>query len=323
MSKNLLVTLANKEYLPMAKQVFSSAYYNAGWQGDYMLLAHEVPEEELIWFQHKGILIKKCKPLSELKNLSDYSPVVLDKFYLFTPEFKQWNTIVFLDSDMIVKSSLEKLINCKKLSAVQDLYLNKLESQLKKPKDSVILKEKFNLHNAVFNTGLMAFNSSIIKDDTFFELIKLSKRYLKISKYGDQLILNLYFQNKWKKLPIAYNVFMTFHDYKLPYKFKPVATHYFARQSKDSPLFKPLWHPENLYYTEWKRNLDKADNIDLYNKKEFRERNHLNIVIHSLLLKYHLFLKRIDRFSGQTGQFIKKRNRHLYNALVKLKRGKN
>ena len=58
MKKNLLVTLANQDFLPMAKQVLSSAYYNARWQGDYMLLAHEIPDEDLAWFRDKGILVK-------------------------------------------------------------------------------------------------------------------------------------------------------------------------------------------------------------------------------------------------------------------------
>ena len=47
MKKNLLVTLADENYIDRAKQLFSSVYFNAGWKGDYMLLAHEIPEEKL------------------------------------------------------------------------------------------------------------------------------------------------------------------------------------------------------------------------------------------------------------------------------------
>lgn len=318
-NRDVLVFLSDSNFIEQAKQLFSSVYHHAGWKGDYLLLAHQVPEDKLRWFREKGVLIKKCKPLSEFNNLSDYPPVVLDKLYLFTNEFKQWNTIVFLDSDMIVKSSLENLSRCKKLSAVQDLYFNKLKSQLKNPEDITHFENDFKVNAPVFNTGVFAFNSSLINDETFAELLKLSKKHMPFARYPEQLILNLYFQNKWKKLPVAYNVFITYHFYRLPKKFKPVAMHFFARLSEHSPLFKPLWHPENLYYTQWKRNLDKADNIDLNNKKEIRERNHLNIVIHSLLLKYHLFLKRIDRFLGTTGQVIKRHNQWLYYRLKRKK----
>lgn len=51
MKKNLIVTLADKNYIDQAKQLFSSVYFNAGWNGDYMLLAHEISESELRWFK--------------------------------------------------------------------------------------------------------------------------------------------------------------------------------------------------------------------------------------------------------------------------------
>ena len=89
MKKNLLVTLADENYLERAKQLFSSVYWNAGWKGDYMLLAHEVPEEKLKWFRDKGILVKKCKAIYN-KEIVGWPTMVLSKFYLFTPYFKRW-----------------------------------------------------------------------------------------------------------------------------------------------------------------------------------------------------------------------------------------
>ncbi len=68
MKKNLLVTIANKDYLLLAKQLFSSVYFNAGWKGDYMLLSCLVPEEDLKWFRQKGILIKEAQPFYSEKN---------------------------------------------------------------------------------------------------------------------------------------------------------------------------------------------------------------------------------------------------------------
>ena len=65
MKKDLLVTLADENFLDQAKQLFSSVYWNAGWKGDYMLLAHEIPESKLKWFRDKGILVKKCKSVCD------------------------------------------------------------------------------------------------------------------------------------------------------------------------------------------------------------------------------------------------------------------
>ena len=51
--KDLLVTLADRNYINQVKQLFSSVYWNAGWKGDYMLLTHEIPEKDLKWFRTK------------------------------------------------------------------------------------------------------------------------------------------------------------------------------------------------------------------------------------------------------------------------------
>ena len=126
--KNLLVTLADKKYILLAKQLFSSVYWNAGWKGDYMLLSHEISEDDLKWFRDKGILVKKCKPLHE-NAIFYYPPVVLDKFYLFTEEFKKWKNVVFLDADIIVKAPLERLTSIKYLEATRDINFSKLYTQ--------------------------------------------------------------------------------------------------------------------------------------------------------------------------------------------------
>ena len=111
--QNLLVTLADKNYILQAKQLFSSVYHNAGWKGDYMLLACEIPEDELTWFKEKGILIKYCKPL-----LDDTRSIGSAKFYLFTKEFKEWDKIIYLDSDIIVRASLDELTWLEKSSPI-------------------------------------------------------------------------------------------------------------------------------------------------------------------------------------------------------------
>ena len=75
--KNLLVTLADENYIEQAKQLFSSVYHNSGWKGDYMLLSHEIPESKLKWFRDKGILVKKCESITNrnFRPFSDCLPI--------------------------------------------------------------------------------------------------------------------------------------------------------------------------------------------------------------------------------------------------------
>ena len=108
--RNLLVTLADNNYIENAKQLFSSVYHNSGWKGDYMLLVYEVPEKKLDWFRDKGIIVKRCPKIAKRRVWKNYFPnSVLSKFYLFTSYFQKWDRVIFLDGDIIVRSSLNKL----------------------------------------------------------------------------------------------------------------------------------------------------------------------------------------------------------------------
>jgi len=123
MKKNLLVTIADKNYFEKAKQLFSSVYFNAGWQGDYMILVPSKDKNEpgLEWFRKKGILVKVLEPL--YKDIIESVPRndVILKFHLFTPEFKKWGHIIFLDVDIIVRASLDELTKVKGFAGVPDI----------------------------------------------------------------------------------------------------------------------------------------------------------------------------------------------------------
>jgi len=329
---NLLVTLADKKFIKQAKQLFSSVYWNAGWEGDYMLLAHEIPEEELKWFRDKGILIKECTPLYNQDLSKSFSSVVLDKFYLFTEEFKKWNNVIFLDSDIVVKAPLEKLTRIKSLAAARDICFNNLYTQFSNPqtdKDEYL----YDLSVPAFNSGVMSFNTDIIGPGTFGELNDLFKKYISESKFGEQLVLNLYFYKKWKKLPAVYNFFINYYGNKTQKKAHSIIIH-FARHN-DIPL---LGDADNSYYQEWKTNLERAEFIDLNKIQKAKKWKNFKIKYYSFILKVDFFvhikrnklndfyISRIKpfyyyiknspgRIIGNMGAIIKKYNPDLYYKL--------
>lgn len=348
--KNLLVTLADKNYVQQAKQLFSSVYWNAGWEGDYMLFSHEIPEQELKWFRDKGILIKKCVPLyHNITGEYNYPPVIFDKLYLFTPELKNWKNIVFLDADIIVKASLERLTKIKQLGAVQDFYFKKLFSQLYDPLKNQFNNVTYDLNVPAFNSGVIAFNTDMIANSTFGELNLFIKNYPSDFKYPEQAVLNLYFYKKWKKLPLLYNTFIAYHHLKLPDWLKCIVIHFIR-----CPDYPSLWDIKNPFYQEWKTNLEKAEFIDLNKIQKVKKWSILKTKYYSLLFKMNLFVElaphklkkfffiyRIKgffvyklkyfflylintpgRIMGQIGNFIKKNNPDLYHKLRKIKGGK-
>jgi lipopolysaccharide biosynthesis glycosyltransferase len=332
MKKNLLVTLATKNYVNQAKQLFSSAYWNGGWDGDYMLLSFEIPEKKLKWFRKKGILIYKCERLYPKSNIIKNriierkdSIICLNKFYLFTKYFKKWNNIIYLDSDIIVKSSLEKLKNITGFNATLD-YLTFLNFQIIEhnnlnQKDRATLerlKKNYDLNEKAFNAGVFVFNSEIIKKDSFNRLKILFKNYKDVIKNSDQTILNLYFNKNWKELPIVFNTHSSL-ILKNP-KIKNIITHICY-----NPPTKRPWEKNSPFYNEWKENLDKADLMDIkkpifpslrLTKKEIKK--------YSRLLKgnpgiIYNIIKEIDKYIGQIGLFLKKKIPKLYFILKRLK----
>lgn len=263
MSNKLLVTLATENYLNQAKQLFASVYFNAGWNGDMMLLAHEIPEEKLAWFKEKNILVKNCHPI-EAKRLNGKWPiVVLDKFYLFTPEFKKWDNVIFLDADIIVRNNIDLLASIKGLGAItghrhfSNLWLNRLHIFLEKLDYQPIkdLRREFDFKTKSFNTGVIAFSTDIIKDDTFNNLITLSQKYFGVSASGEEAILNIYFYKQWKELSELYNFYP---DCVIPEAgIKPTEVQAYILHF----IINKPWNTRSSFYLEWKNNLNMAEKI--------------------------------------------------------------
>ena len=274
MKKNLLVTLANKNYVKQAKALFSSAYFNAGWKGDYMLLSHEIPEKELKWFRKKGILVKKCKPLAK-GYYCKMHPCLLDKFYLLTPEFKKWKTVIYLDGDIIVRGSLDELTKVPGFSGVRDIFKLPISVNFhKNPAEKLLsLKKECNLKKAGFNSGVIAFDTCIINKKLRKNIFAKIKKYLEIAN-GDQPLLNIIFNKETSFLPSVFNVYIP--NYSKVYlniaKRREAIVLHFC--SGDKP-----WLKNSPFYKEWKSNLDKSNLFDLskaltakkiFNKKDAR-----------------------------------------------------
>ncbi len=325
--KELIVTLADSNFIKQAKQLFSSVYWNAGWKGDYLLLAHNIPEEELKWFKDKGILTYNCKPLFSDTIGMGYNPVILDKLYLFSAFFKQWKTIVFIDSDIIVKGSLDRLLNVNEFSAADSTI--KFGEQFFN--DKILFNEiriNYNLKKRSFNTGLFAFPTCIINENTFEELLSTYKKYQRIAKCNEETVLNLYFYKNWKLLPHVYNYFVSVNmvEERKHMRIRAIVYHFLKIIGHDE--YRP-WHCDNIYNKEWNKNLENAEKIDLSKPNEIKSWSSLKIVYYSFMIKYikitgynlQKALKNIshclNQKMGNLGLFIKGKNEKLYYKLKK------
>jgi lipopolysaccharide biosynthesis glycosyltransferase len=278
MKKDLLVTLADGNYVDQAKQLFSSVYWNAGWKGDYMLLAYDIPEKDLKWFSDKGILVKECVAiLTGSDNYIGHAPLTtLSKFYLFTPEFMKWKNVVYLDGDIIVRGPLDALAQINGFAAAR--ILNMLRTSLqgqfhdRNKSNNHLFKElesKYDLRRPAFNSGVMAYNTNIISEDDFQNIKNILLHFMDILFISEETVLNIYFYDKWCELSQVYNIcpnYEIFHSGCSPDHLKGIVFHTYS----NFPGGKP-WNPKSPLYFEWKSNLDKADMIDLASPQDSKK----------------------------------------------------
>jgi lipopolysaccharide biosynthesis glycosyltransferase len=262
--KKILIALADKNFLNQAKQLFSSVYWNSGWQGDYCLLAYEVPKPEQEWFTQRGILVKDCDPFDvHSEKIGD--KITACKIYLFDEFFKAYNYVVYLDVDIVTRGSIDGILyDLQRFSACHSLGQN-LENNLIPEADipndiKDELRSKFDLKQKAFNSGVMAFPTSIIYDGIADDLLNTFNRYVKYGLFrGDQLPFNLFFYNKWDELPPAFNQITALNDDNYDKnKLRGLIIHCVC--FGDGP-----WNEESIFYDEWQRNYHNADFIDLNN----------------------------------------------------------
>ncbi|MCB9358779.1 hypothetical protein H6503_02515 [Candidatus Woesearchaeota archaeon] len=315
MKNAVLVTLADKNYIDQAKQLFSSVYHYSGWKGNYLLLAYDIPESKLKWFRNKGIIIKKVKPHKNDK-FKDWPSTILCKFELFNTYFKKWQHVVFLDGDIIVKASLDRVLGVSGIGAISDLNHN-MWWQFKNKRYNGIYKTLINnmdMSKKSFNVGVLSINTDIIKKETYSTMLELYSRYRKIVRYPEQAIMNIYFHKNWKRLPAVYNTFIL-----------PKAL-WFSKLHNDGIILHMImrpkpWESKTLYSEEWKYNLDIADEIDLNHRLPAKDIwNEKRVKKVSAMLENRYFIFEIDRIIGKVGIAVKKISPNLYKALKKISR---
>jgi len=324
--KTVLVTLADKKFLNQARQLFSSAYWNGGWDGDYLLLAHgDIPEKDLEWFKEKGITIFRCKPIQEGWAGLWHPAIVLDKFYIFTPYFKQWERIIFLDADTTVRASIKKLAELDEPFAAPNAHGTSLRAEfIKTTKENrplfKELKKEYPLKGEAFNSGIMAIKTSVIDDGTFEKLINLYEKFGSLNKYGEEATINLLFYKNWKMLPSLYNVYpyRTFRRFGVPYaKVEAIILHP-VREGTAKP-----WLPSSPFYEEWLTNLKKSDAMDIKSPQTpariwtiEEEKNHTKILKKRMIVHYYRYIFFFfDWLIGQIGLLIKFLSPKLYEKI--------
>ena len=239
-----VVLLSNKKYFGLFIKTLNLLTTKGNYHGDICLvigndlLQNELLDHPLIVENNVIIkyfpdlrftynffrVIKHVKGLDFLDKLFQYH-----KFHLFNSYFKQWKTILYLDSGMEIYSDIHPILAIKKsnkLIAHSDAYPTyvwTLKDQFNKTPYRIYekLSQSFDLNGDYFQTTMMLYDTEIIKENTFANLYDLCLKY-PISKTNDQGIIALYFTKifpVWSKLPIK-NEDIYLYDFIRRDKFK-------------------------------------------------------------------------------------------------------
>lgn len=303
--KPVLVTLADARYVKFAKQIFASAYFNAGWKGDFLLLAHHIPQEKLRWFKKKNISVWQCQNFLDNRESSEINIIHYSKMALLKKAIKNWDVVIFLDVDTIIRSSLDELLKVKTFAATPNYnvkfgwYFNR---KIK----------KYDLHAKSFCSGIMAFNTRIINDKTYPTMVNLVKKYEKYKKLSkDEAFFNLFFYKKWIKLSKVYNIHSDNGSGLNPWRQNPgklngIIIHTNGRIK--------AWQENSPFYHEWLKNYQMADAIGIKARKNVPAWTRWAIFYNSIYLSSRFFIvNKIEIFSDSIQQIYYKILKWLMN----------
>jgi hypothetical protein len=151
------------------------------------------------------------------------------KYHLFTPFFKQWRYVFYIDCGAKIYNNIQPILQ----TATPDTLLahsDAFPTYQWKLSCQFLEKIDFDLDRDYFQSTIMLFDTSIIEDDTFQQLYELTEKY-PVSTTNDQGILNLYFnciKKKWKQIAFGDDT-TYYYDFCVRNSDKPyIMTKYFV-----------------------------------------------------------------------------------------------
>jgi MoaA/NifB/PqqE/SkfB family radical SAM enzyme len=194
---------------------------------------------------------------AKLRGKNARPQTLLLKFRLFAPEFRKWQTIVYLDTDVLIRRPIGALARVTGFRAVADIRRD-VSSLFNADVDTHQICPDAMTSSTVFNSGVFAFSTASIPTDAYDRIVELALRHLDKSFLVDQPILNLFFINRWKSLPSSYNVLVSLWGRSSTPSLQWVLLQsrilHFGGPSKPSD-------PASIWHDEWKAQLESANSL--------------------------------------------------------------
>jgi lipopolysaccharide biosynthesis glycosyltransferase len=301
--KNGLVTVSNEEYLEGTKVLFYSFLeHNPRFFGDLIVIHNRLSpqkQDELAkLFKVKFVQIGN-ELVKAIENLVQEKKELKNRYQRFWSlevfKLNQYDNLLFLDSDVLCRNSLQHLFNtshgisaCPDMSFYEGVSRDRISFQRVNSQvnsDQNILKS--------FNAGVFSICFSELSSSVYSELLDLIKGSVFSgvkSGHTDQYVLNVLFENKVNWLEVKYNYVLkntkliedktgisseeaiVWHYIRHP---KPWKLKRILKNHLKGKAIPPTW-------SEWHQAYRKA--LRLNNKKSYRVKNTLNRILSKVLV---------------------------------------
>ena len=221
------VFVCNKKYFTKFTNTCSQLIKYGNYKGEICLvISDDLIGDELLnssIIKDNNIIIKHFEkitiPPEKYKNASAKEKVdgCSLKFNLFKTYFKKWDFIFYMDCGINIYHDISPIINEateNKLLAHSDAYPTYKRKLYCQFNDVVELNKMYNLDINYFQSTILLFDTNIIEDNTFTEIIGLVNKY-PTGITNDQCYLSIYFiiiKPCWEQINIK-NEEIYFYDY--------------------------------------------------------------------------------------------------------------
>jgi hypothetical protein len=222
----VFVTLSDASYFPKAKRTIRELQVHGKWKGDIVLLAVDFTPEPIAGVRVRhishvdtSILFEQWKthPIQAMPDNRHYGKVYQwDKLQVFTPYFRQWERVVFLDAGLRVFDVVQPLLDLEwknRMLAPDDAdpYDNgsRFKRQLDLEANPDVTTKLLNTYGDAmftkryFNNCIFVFDTDLLDRITYQELVTMMNEY-PIFLCNETGLMNLAFNYKlgcWKAFP--------------------------------------------------------------------------------------------------------------------------
>ncbi len=196
MSINVITAVCNSIGAKHTAALFGALRSIGRWEGDILLFAIDMSNEEVDYFEKRGIkvyTIVKYYPWNNKYKLNVFLSLV-----------RIWDKVLYLDADHVIKGDINTVFENNEgtcfISENKPLWqqiFNEYSIELFGNLPSIC-----NMGADSFCAGTILFDSEIVKhnDQTKHEILNICQ-YIPLEKvYNDQPLLNVYFCEKWNNL---------------------------------------------------------------------------------------------------------------------------